>query len=428
MRNKFKFFFCLFLFSLALSACVGPPSDQRCIPSDGSTTTGVNGMPPTNSPGSGSGSLAEEIDNYIRNGHVISTIVKKIKDEIVGDSGEYSSAQGIFNGFVNSPEYQGAIGAAFALFVIFYGLSVATGMTQVNLGDAVVRVAKIGFIATFAMNWDIFYNTIGSFFINGTDELIEWFMNNFKDLYKVPGGGAGSGVAESGNPGDRIFSGYDDLIARIFSFHTIAFVSALFNAGAYAPVYAVFLIFALWWVFTSVMKVVQIYIFSLFAKALLFAIAPIFLAFLLFQQTKPMFDAWVRQLVSFSLQPILVTAYIGLFSGLLTPFFDEFSQYQLCWNKLKDTSDYGWTFVIPGSANKEQVHWSPSSPAPISLQATLLFMFFAWLFKAALSMTEDLVNGIVQSAAGKLSDIEGLRQIGRLSRDNTAGITQSNLR
>jgi len=403
MSRKLRSFLCLAFLAITLSACVGPPKDDHCIPSDGTKTSS-----PTSSPGPNQGSFAQKMDATLKNGKIISTIVDEIKETLIGTGGSFTGAQGIFEGFVNSPEYQTAIGAAFSLFVIIYGMSVAVGMIQVSLGDAAIRVAKIGFISLVAVNWDIFYLYIGSFFINGTDELIGYFMSNFETLYAA----GATGGASAPSSGGTIFVGYDDLIARIFSFQTFAFISALFNSGPYAPIYGMLLIMSLWWLLQSVMKVVQVYIFSLFAKALLFAIAPIFLAFLLFERTKPMFDAWLNQLVAFSLQPILITAYIGLFSKLITPFFDEFANYKMCWNVLDNTSNkWGWQFVNKASNSTEPVDFGPSSAPPISFQAVLLFMFFAWLFKTALSMTDAIVVSITNTAAGNLSNIQGLEAI-----------------
>ena len=410
MKNL-KSFLVLILLSMVLSACVGPPKDDKCIPADG-TTAGTT----TDSPGVGTnGSFAQTVDDMLKNGHIISTIVSQIKTELVGQDGSFSSSQSIFEGFVNSVAYQTAISAAFALFVIIYGMSVTFGMVQVSLGDAAIRVAKIGGIAAIGMNWGIFYQTVGGFFIEGTDELIKYFMGNFSCLYSV--GDTCSAVSDSNlgsyaDPGSQIFNQYDTLIANIFSFQTFAFVSAMFHAGAYAPVYAIFLIMALYWVLQAVLEVVRIYVFSLFAKALLFALAPVFLAFLLFQQTKPMFEAWLKQLVSFSLQPILITAYIGLFGNLLKPFFDQFTQYKMCWLRLDNTSDkWGWQFV--NSSNDDPIEFGSSSAPPINLQTVLLFMFFTWLFKTALTMTEQLTTAIVQTGGGSLANIQGMQAFTR---------------
>src|SRR5262249_55306587 len=150
-------------------------------------------------------------DDTIKNGKIISTVVSTIKTKLIGDDGSYGTAQGIFEGFIKSGEYQMAIGAAFSLFVIIYGMSVAVGMVQVSLGDAAIRVAKMGFVAAFAMNWDIFYPIIGKFFIDGTDEIIGYFTDNFSSLYTTSGDSSGA-VYTGSNTTSQIFSGYDDLI------------------------------------------------------------------------------------------------------------------------------------------------------------------------------------------------------------------------
>ena len=82
----------------------------------------------------------------------------------------------------------------------------------------------------------------------------------------------------------------------------------------------------------------------------------------------------------------------------------------MCWNRLDNTSDkHGWRFVQAGSASNDPIDFGSNSAPPIGLQAVFLFMFFAWLFKTALNMTDAIVVSIVQSAAGNLSELAGLR-------------------
>lgn len=438
MRNKFSAILLLLSLTMMLGACVGPPADGKCIPSDSSGSSSGTGGGDSTGTGTGTGtgstgsnqSIGEQIDAYLKANKIVTTIVTKIKTEIIGDGSDYSGSQGIFEGFTQSPDFQTAIGGAFSLFIIFYGISVISGVVQASLGDAVIRVSKVAFIAIIALNWGTFYQYIGSFFVNATDELIGYFLEGFQNFYQGGSGadtGGGGDTSGGTGSGGAIFTGYDDLISRVFSYQMFAFIGALMNAGQYAPVYGLVLILSLWWVFQSILRVVTIYIFSLFAKALLFAVAPIFFAFLLFNQTRRMFDAWLNQLVSFTLQPVLATAYIGVFGNLMLPFFDEFKSFKECWNHVGDSpDDFGWTFVNKNTTENSRVAFSASSQPPISLQAVMLFGFFSWLFMTTLKMTESLVSGIVQTATANLGQAGSLSNLAAMAKQGGGGLNSGN--
>ena len=58
-------------------------------------------------------------------------------------SPDAGAAQNMFTAITSNGSFKSAISAAFSLAIIFYGVGVATGIIQVTLGDALVRVGKI---------------------------------------------------------------------------------------------------------------------------------------------------------------------------------------------------------------------------------------------------------------------------------------------
>ena len=451
MKKLASLLICIAL-SLTLSACngtsKGPDATTKCVGGTGSSSS--SGSTTTSDSGE---NTAAKIDAALRNCKIITTIVNKLKAEVIGSQGfgvpgggssdsstdascsadtsgtttdTNFGAEGIFQSFASSTEFQGAIGAAFTLYIVIYGVALAAGMAQASLGEAAIKVGKLVVVAALATSWPFFYQIVGSFFINGTDEIIGYFLQNFSQFYQNANttlGGAATSAIGAASPTDNIFTSLDNFIASIFSYQTYAFVAALFNAGPYAPVYASILIMSLFWVLRAVIKVVTVYIFSLFAKALLLAVAPIFLVFLLFGPTRPMFDAWLKELAGFSLQPIMVMAFIGLFAQLLQPFFDQFATYKLCWFQLHDADNkYGWEFTQNGSSTDTGGNPGVNSAPPIGLQTVLLFAFFAWLFQTALNMVDALVLGITQSKA-----ISGLTNLAAFSNFNRASDKLGNI-
>ena len=377
--------------------CLGPDyyeqnkakaADEKSESSDGSS--------------SGTGS-ATELDEYLLEANIISRVVDKVKSKVIGTEGDWGAVQSMFDGMVKDDAYTAAIGAMFTLALTFYGIGVSTGIIQVTLGDAVIRVIKIAVIAFIASNWDLFYQYIASFFINGTDELIKYFLESFRTINELQGGQTSPG------DDDLLFGDLDKFTSTIFSIHMSAIVGGLFSVfgvktSPYALVYALVLIMSLMYLFNSIMKVVTIYCLSIFAKALLFALAPIFLSFMLFNQTKQLFDAWVKQLVNYSLQPVIVTAFLGMFVALIAPLLTEVLQLNVCWRDTNSSDgSYEWVFV-DGKDGGKAVASGATSEVPVRLQTLLLLFFFSWLMGQYISLAEQISTGLTVSVAGNLSD------------------------
>jgi type IV secretory pathway VirB6-like protein len=397
--------FAIFILIL-LTSCSGDHAGQ-CIPSNDSSAEDAKGAL-QNSP--------EAIFEYVKKERIISTTIEKIRKYLIGDApivnlgpisigGEAGAAQNIFTGITSTPSFKSAISAAFTLAIIFYGLGVATGIIQAQLGDALVRVGKILVVAFIATNWALFYQTVGSFFVTATDEIIGYMLESFGDLYSQGPSFGTSNPLTGGASGNNLFADMDIFFAQVFSIHTFAIIMALIsplgkNAGPYSNIYALFLMYSLFQIMTGIMKVVLIYVFSLFAKCLLFALAPIFFCFLLFNQTKYLFDAWLKLQISFMLQPIFVMALLGLFVSVLSPLFKELYSLQVCLQS-SDGDSYNWRF----QTKDEHTHASSvSDTPPISLESLFMLLFFSWMFKSYLGLAEQMATGIAQSVTGNLSD------------------------
>ncbi len=361
----------------------------------------------------------EAIEKYLKEQQIVSTIVGTVKQKLLGDNYDFTGAQTLFQGIADSYDYQGAVAAAFSLYVIIYGIAIIGGLVQATVGDAAIRIAKMAVIGFFAANWDEFYLTIGAFFINGMDELIAFFLGAFKDLYYLH---EGADFTQSNT--DVIFGDLDIFVSRIFSPHTIALVSAVMSSSPGNIALAGLIGFSLVFLMIGVFRVVMTYVFAVFALALLFAIAPIFLTFMLFNQTKPLFDNWINMLINYSLQPVFVCAFIGLYAGLLAPFLQDLLQYKLCYGDVgRSNQKSEWYFVNPNDPSNQRVAFSPSSEPPIGWQTGFLFFIFSWLFGANVKFAAQLSSSISPSWASDLTGHSSIwKHVNSANPDKNGGI------
>ncbi len=381
--------------------CSGPSNKDTCIPAR--TTDDELALDGSEM------AKAEDIDQKLRDAQIITNIVNKIKESVMGNSPipfvGGGGAQNMFNGIVSSPMIQNGIIGAFILYVMIFGVMIIGGMINVTLNELIIRMIKVAFIGIFAFSWSEFYPFIGQASLTFTDEMLTYFLNAFSFKFKI--GGVGVSITES------VFAKLDYFVARIFGVKMMALLSALFLAGgSTGPIYALLILMSVFFTFKAIITVVLVYCFSLFARALLFAVAPIFLTCMLFKPTQTLFDSWLRQLVNYSLQPVLVGAFLGVFLGIMEPFFQEFLKYHFCWMPIDSTREqYSWVFVDPATKNK--IDFGANSQPAIEIQRILLFVGFAYIFYSGVKLGQNVAAGLSGTVAGDLS--AAARGLGGLS-------------
>jgi type IV secretion system protein VirB6 len=98
---------------------------------------------------------------------------------------------------------------------------------------------------------------------------------------------------------------------------------------------------------------VNTYIVALIATSIVAYLGPLFVPMALFKQTKGYFDAWLRLLFSFSLQPAVLIAFIALMMTI----FDGIMFGSCCWDKVAiPTSAFG-SDAISGNLNNINMYY-----------------------------------------------------------------------
>jgi hypothetical protein len=215
----------------------------------------------------------------------------------------------LYLAFINDGGYQNAIYAAFLLTVIFFAVSFMFGFITLTLAQGAVRIAKIGFII-----W-----IIGPTGLQFMDEYVVRFFNQ---------GGAWLinamiNVATTGSVGtpstsvSAPFTVLDEIIRVVFSPRMFVTIIAAATTAPFGPLVALALIWSVFSIFMALLRALQIYAISIIIKAVLMGLAPVFLPMMLFDRTKQMFTGWLNQLINFTLQPILLFAFLAFFATLL---------------------------------------------------------------------------------------------------------------
>ncbi len=314
----------------------------------------------------------------------------------------------LFNTIVNDSGFSQAVRAALTLYIAIYGILFTFGMAQLTLFDFAIRMIKVGILVLLCSrgSWGFFANNVVYFFNGGTDDII----NAVSSITM-------NGVAIGGAP----FYVLDEAIRQVVSVKMLATLAAMAMTGPYGMFFAVLLGYSLWTFVQSLLMAVWVYLMSLIMKTLLFGLAPLFIACLLFNRTRHLFDGWLNQVVNASLQPILLFTFYAFFIQLILASVYNILSVPVCYEDMQNmtgTSETqrAWRFALYNSSTggwaPHKGPWSWTGPVgapnmpifPIDIM-TILIMFA--LVELA-SRFNQVVIMIAQDLAGASTSLASM--------------------
>lgn len=209
-----------------------------------------------------------------------------------------------------------AVTAAVTLAVLFSGIGFTLGFSNVTGKDFLGLLLKIAVVYGFATQADLIigigYNLLVSGLREGTAVAIG-------SLYTA------KGTAPPSNAMD-VYALMDDFLAQALHFATDA-VGQTWTSGQNPCKNAIFAVMAIFLIafppifYIGVLMIIRIsmtfvraifgYMYSIIGITFLLTLSPFFLSFYLFKQTHSLFDKWLGYLVSFSLQLVIVFAFLA---------------------------------------------------------------------------------------------------------------------
>lgn len=186
--------------------------------------------------------------------------------------------------------------AVLTLYIAFIGYSLLIGRTPLRIGDLTVSAFKIGAVLALATSWPTYQHVVFDTLFSGPEQL----ATSMLDAIQPPGS------ILHGDPFAGLQVAYDELhaSATYFTQHSLSTASPLQggNAGAaFALTISATLI-----LLTSLGAVLA----SKIVLGLLLGLGPLFVAMLLFDATRGVFEGWLRASIAFALAPLM--AILGL--------------------------------------------------------------------------------------------------------------------
>ena len=222
----------------------------------------------------------------------ISRVLETCKKTLFGSGSDdrYGLVKNIYNGILHDTRYQGMVSGLLTLYIMFSGFSFLIGTIQMSHTELAMRVFKIVFMTTMlnsTKSWSFFHDYLFVFFIEGVDDISGKFLGQI--------GNSSSGLTY-----------FDDMLGVMLGLKTLSKLSALLFTTWFGFIFIIVYLCLCMGYMWIMMRAVVLYLTCLIFIGLIITMAPIFFCFMLFDATKSLFDNWLKQLVSYTLQPIIL--------------------------------------------------------------------------------------------------------------------------
>ncbi|WP_353286701.1 type IV secretion system protein [Wolbachia endosymbiont (group A) of Anthophora plumipes] len=365
--------------------------------------------------------VKRKINDFISSN--INKIFGFMKKEVIGDSVK-DSYKGYARGLLQG------VRALLTLYVIFTVVGYMLGTIQLSKFDFIVRMFKIAFIA-FAFSdrsWELFGTTLSRLFIDGSTYLVDSFSGYIGE-------------------GGRKFAFLDLTAGILFTAETWLKFLSLMLSGPFGFIAFLAILYATFAFLKCIISATFKYVISTVLVAFLLSLTPLFIVFILFQQTKPLFDNWIKTLAHVAVQPVILFSSLSLLNQLMYSVLYNLTNFSACYQCLISVNFLSYDLCLMKSilplgyspGTNVDVALSTGERAgghfaalPIDLIQAFMYLIIANAMEAFVTISETMAQALFSSgwgAAQNVSKVAGSASQAILSAvgldNNTQGMIQN---
>ncbi|KIJ89337.1 TrbL/VirB6 family protein [Rickettsia asembonensis] len=198
---------------------------------------------------------------------------------------------------IDTPGYRMSVSAILTLYIMFTGFSFLIGNINLTHVELIVRILKVSIVSILLSTdkaWTFFHDYLFVFFIDGVQQILQ-IINE----------------AAATGPGSQ------SLLGLLISPQTLSKLFSLLFVDWLGFIYIILYLIALYFIFFLIFKATIIYLTALITIGMIIIMGPIFICFMLFNITRSLFENWLKQLISYALQPIILFAGIAFISMII---------------------------------------------------------------------------------------------------------------
>ncbi|CAN5132855.1 type IV secretion system protein [soil metagenome] len=199
----------------------------------------------------------------------------------------------------------GLLTALLTIFVALFGYQLLLGRAQLRISDLALTMIKLGAVLALTTQWTTYQTVVYAFLFDGPRAIANAML----------GGGDGQGAAPQTDVFARLQQTFDllQVYAAEYAKAAPGTASALiggagFGAFGLTTASAILLLSSL-----GVLLAAKIVL------GLLLALGPIFIALLLFDTTRGVFEGWLRASLAFAFAPLAIILLLGVALTLIEP-------------------------------------------------------------------------------------------------------------
>ncbi len=333
--------------------------------------------------------VKRKINDFISSN--VNGVFKLIKEEVIGDSVK-DSYKGYARGLLQG------VRALLTLYVIFTVVGYMLGTIQLSKFDFIVRMFKIAFIA-FAFSdrsWELFGTTLSRLFIDGSTYLVDSFSGYIGE-------------------GGRKFAFLDLTAGVLFTAETWLKFLSLMLSGPFGFIAFLAILYATFAFLKCIISATFKYVISTVLVAFLLSLTPLFIVFILFQQTKPLFDNWIKTLAHVAVQPVILFSSLSLLNQLMYSVLYNLTNFSACYQCLISVNFLSYDLCLMKSilplgyspGTNVDVALSTGERAgghfaalPIDLIQAFMYLIIASAMESFVSISEAMAQALFSSGWG----------------------------
>lgn len=316
--------------------------------------------------------------------------------------------QKIYNSLISDNNYKNIVRIIFSLFFIFFAISYFFGLTEFKAKELVGIITKATFIFVF-IHPEIGFYWFNELFIDGFKNSLNLMIFEISNIFNntISGGVVPQNIS---NINGLIYSSFSilDIILSWDFIWKIVFLLFSFPFGTMA---FIFLVFPAWKMYLVLLLIViSTYFVAQIMISILFIFAPIFFIMLLFKSTQEMFNLWLKNLIGFSLQQIMVFITFGFFNVVIFGVMKLAFSYKACMDHEYFLDHFGSIITMIAA------FINPS----IFIQSISKFILFYFIVQIALKM----IN-YIEMLSAKISDSISLGKISKQIGENASKLSDN---
>jgi type IV secretory pathway VirB6-like protein len=220
------------------------------------------------------------------------------------------------------------------LSIMLYGMNILTGKSDIrNKKDILVYIFKIAVVLYFATGdaWQsIFFDGVYGasselsrmvFKIQSSEDENKRDGCQFGDVYDEKGAVISTNTYYP--PGKQYLALWDTLDCKMMRYlgfgpqasaaNIVMLILAAFLTGPYGIYFAFSVMIFGVLLLSAVIRALHIFLSSAISIIIMVFVSPIIIPLILFEKTKSIFDQWLKELISFAIQPMILFAYLAIF-------------------------------------------------------------------------------------------------------------------